>query len=496
MSLAWLWEQLSPESKSLVEKTIQAFADPQTDRGRLIELANSQDIQTLEKQYLPQKPQPDDIQRLKGRALIASVGFRPMPVILSALLLEPTKLYLLHSQESRRFAEQVRDDEFIQNLGLDPVKDILLREISLTDAPQNYGVLQEIVAENPDTEFVVDVSGGVKVMGVSLASAAFWLRLPVVYMLGKEVKGIIEPFSEELTLLKNPFVHFGSPDFRSIANLFALGEYDAAMNVCRNLQETIGDVSLLGKLDILLEFIELYRDWDLFLHSQAEDTPQRKLGTRLRVIRGKMRRLGLVIADEDALDANQAFLDALEKSWQLNKRNNSEPYRLVDIFAAAQRRAAVGKYDDAIARCYRCMEMSASIALIDQCALKDTKEPDLNFFIVHLGSEAKLQEAFRKKAGYALNPGGGLGLKDQMTLLTLSPDKKHQSMGNIYFGMEKGNLMELRNRSTLAHGTIPVTREEYQRFEGKTRQIIDFLFEKGEFDRLLAMAKHPSLQLT
>ena len=495
MSQNWLWPHLSSEARLLVETTLDAFCSPHAKREQLVELANNIDIQTLEKQFLPLKSQSQQIQALKERVLIASVGFRPMPVILSALLLEPTRLYLLHSLDSRRFAEKIRDDEFVQNLGLDPVKDILLREISLTDAPQNYGMLQEIVRENPKTEFVVDVSGGVKVMGVSLASAAFWLRLPVVYMLGKEVKGIIEPFSEELTLLKNPFVHFGSPDFRSIANLFALGEYDAAMNVCHNLRETIGDVSLLGKLEIIEEFIELYRDWDLFLHSQAKDTPQRKLGTRLRVIRGRMRRLGLNIAKEKQLQDNQTFLDNLESTWKSNKRNNSEPYRLVDIFAAAQRRAKVGKYDDAIARCYRCMEMSASIALLDQCQIKDTKEPDLSFFSNYLGSEAKLQEAFREKASYALNHEGGLGLKDQMTLLTLSPDKKHQSMGNIYFSMEKDKLMELRNRSTLAHGTIPVTKEEYERFEKGTRRIIDFLFEKGEFNQMLAMAQHPTLQL-
>ena len=174
-------------------------------------------IEELEKRFVAQNPAQRPGQGFSARSLVCSVGMRPQPVILSVLLLQPTKVYLLHSQESRLMAEQIRDDPYVQNLGLHPTQDIVLRTISLTDTPENYGHLQRIVNENPDRELVVDISGGVKVMGVSLAAAAaFWLRIPVIYQFGEEIAGIVKPLYEKLTQLQNPFVYFGSTELRGI----------------------------------------------------------------------------------------------------------------------------------------------------------------------------------------------------------------------------------------------------------------------------------------
>lgn len=495
MSLDWLWPDLNDEEGRELRAALAAFDARPPDRRELIQYSNNPSIADLEKRFLRASPAQLVDKSLRRNVLVCTVGLRPMPVILSTLIIEPKKLYLLHSQDSRQFAEQVRDDPYVQRLGLDPVRDIVLRRISLTNAPENYRALQEIVRENPGQQVVVDVSGGVKVMGVALATAAFWLRLPVVYMLGHEVEGIIEPFSERLTSLENPFTFFGSPDIRSIANLFSLGEYDAAIKVCENLRETVGDVRTLGTLDILVEFLEIYRDWDLFTHSIADDVPARKLATRLRVVAGKMERLQLQFADAQALQHNQMFLDQLEATWIANKRNNSEPYRLVDVFAAAQRRAKVGKFDDAVARCYRCLEMAASVTLLRDCQIGDTKNPDLNYFYQRLGPETAFRDAFKRLARYDPKPENGLGLKDQMVLLGLSDQPAHRAIFGNYASMEKENLMEMRNRSTLAHGTIPVTADAYRRFEQRTRGIIDHVFPKGRFEELLNQANHPQLLL-
>lgn len=497
MTLDWLWPRLSGPETDQLRTCLALFETSKPSRSELAQLAGDATISHLEKRFLPESPDQLVEAGLRHRVLIASVGLRPMPVVLSTLILQPIRLYLLHSQDSRRMAESIRDDPAVQALGLDPTEDILLREISLTDAPQNYGVLQQIVRENQGQQIVVDVSGGVKVMGVALATAAFWLRLPVVYLLGKEVEGIIQPFSERITRLQNPFVYFGSSEMRSIAELFGLGDYDAALRVCHSLRDTVGDVQTLGMLDILIEFVELYRDWDLFAHSRADDGPDRKLATRMRVVQGKMRRLGLNFADEKALTGNLAFLESLENTWEKAKRNNSEKHRLTDILAAAQRRASAGKYDDAVARCYRCLEMAASICLGRDCHLGDPKEPDLSHFVELLGSKEELQRRFLQKARYSLSldTKRSLGLKDQMVLLSLSKDSMHRAVSGIFDGMERDGLMEVRNRSTLAHGTVPVSKAEYEQYEKLTRDIVERVFPKGELAELLTRATHPSLML-
>jgi len=424
--------------------------------------------------------------------LVCSVGLRESPIVLTTLLLRPQRLYLLHSQESRRNAEKVRDDPAVQSLGLDPAHDIVLREISLTDAPSNYGTLREIVTNEPQKHIVIDVSGGVKVMGVSLSAAAFWQRLPVVYLMGEEIRGIIRPFSEVLTVLQNPYEHFGDTGFGAIKAHFSAGDYDAARTVCHSLRDTVGDVAILGQLDILEELINLYVDWDAFAHSRQEDSTERRLATRLRVLMGKLERLNYWPIVRSDLVSNLEFLNCIEQSWQ-NVRNNSEPYRMVDIYCAAERRAKAGKYDDAIARLYRCLEMSATICLKRDWEIDTTEKPDYAKLTAAVGDLNLLRTKFAESARYALPE--RLGLNDQMTLLAIGG--QHHPIFGIYEQLTQGkpSSMECRNRSTLAHGTIPVTAEIYQHFSKKTAEIIVWVIGKNPFKKMLKQATHPNLHL-
>jgi CRISPR-associated protein (TIGR02710 family) len=372
----------------------------------------------------------------------------------------------------------------------------MLLEISLTDAPHNYDVLRKIVKSNPDRKVVVDISGGVKVMGTSLATAAFWLRLPVIYQLGEEVQGIVRPFSEHLTRLVNPYLHFGSTDLRSIQELFHAGNYDAALTLASNLREAIGDVTTLGRLDILIEFMSVYRDWDAFRHSALGESQERRLATRLRNINEKMRRMGVHFANPALIEANLEFLNALEDTWQPDQRSHNDKYRVVDIFAAAQRRAAAGKYDDATGRLYRCLEMSASICLAANCSVLNPQKPDLQFFVRKFGSFDSFSKKFQERARYPLAENRGLGLKDQMVLLEISEQQPLLQIADIYRGMENRQLLEKRNRSILAHGTVSVTKEEFDQYSKGTHDIVSRTVGTPEmFNKLLNQASHPIVRI-
>lgn len=491
--LAWLRPLLSIDEMTLLDECLAAFKASRLDRSKLAD--TTEQVAELEKQYIIKNPTQLVDKQLNGSILVCTVGMRPLPVILTTLIIKPKKLYLLHSQQSLRGAETVRDDPYVQQLGLVSGITIQLLPISLTDAPDNYIVLQKIVRENPNEKIVVDISGGVKVMGVSLAAAAFWKQIPVIYQLGEEVAGIIKPFSERLVLVENPLVYFGSAELRSIGELFGQAEYDAALTVCDNLRESTGDVSTLGKLQILDRFIQIYRDWDAFAHSSLEDDQRRKLALRLGNVINDMVRLKLQFADEAELSANQTFLQKLQDSWTLNQRNNSERYRLIDIYASARRRAKTGKYDDAVARLYRCLEMSATICLERDCGIGTVKQPNFAYFIERLGTLSTLQEQFAKQARYPL-PTERLGLKDQMMLLRLSDQNQHKAIAGLYQGIEQGDLLEKRNRSILAHGTVPIQKEAYQALETKTYAIITrVITDQEECAQLLQQATHPVLKL-
>lgn len=492
--LDWLWEYLSDDQQQEVRACLDLFAEPKPNRDDLTRAASA--VEELEKRFATFNPEQTLPAVLQHSVLVCTVGMRPMPVILTALLSQPVRLYLLHTADSRKVAETIRDDPFIQELGLNPVEDIRLSEISLTDAPKNYGNLREIVRENPQRTVVVDISGGVKVMGTSLAAAAFWLRLPVIYQLGHEVLGIVRPFSACLTLLQNPYIYFGSTELRSIQELFQSGDYDAALALARNLRESVGDVTTLGRLDILLELIDVYRDWDAFMHSVLKDTAERKLAARLRAVSAKMQRLNLHFMDIAQRESNIEFLQEIDNRWRQETRSMNDEYHLVDIYASALRRAAAGKYDDAVARLYRCLEMSASLLLAQECGVSDVRNPDLSSFTAKLGSEAAVQDAFRKVAKYDFPAGKALGLKDQMTLLFISGDARLQAVGGVYQGLESKDLMERRNRSILAHGTVSVARGDYDEFLARAREIVSrAVGDNATFQRMLAQATHPPISI-
>ena len=489
----WLREQASESEISRLTEVFRLFADEGTDREQLSK--STEEIADIEKRLVSHNPEQLVDPELKGRILICSVGFRPLPVILTTLIVRPIRLYLLHSIESQRAAEEIRDDSVVRDVWPDPDEHIILRSVSLTDAPENYDHLRNILTENPNGYFLVDSSGGVKVMGLSLAAAAFWHRVPVVYQLGEEVKGIVKPFSAKLITLDNPFVHFGSTELRSIQNLFQSGDYDAADALCDNMREGIRDLPTLGKLDILQEFIRVYSSWDSFAHSRLEDDPIRKTAEMLRTVQDKMARFDLNFADDSAIADNILFLEEIENSWTSGVSSINDKFRLVDIYASSQRRARAGKYDDAVARLYRCLEMCASLCL-RKCGINNVKEPVLEFFMSIHDSEREFLDEFYNRAGYAFPEGRPLGLSAQMTLLALSKHRFYKQIAGIYQGMEKSKLLEKRNQSILAHGTVPISEAEYRQFDSLTRKIVSLVVgKKGELKKLLQRATHPTITI-
>jgi len=403
----WLKARASESEISKLVEVFRLFADEGTNREQLSK--STEDVADIEKRLVPHNPEQLVDPDLEGRILICSVGFRPLPVILTTLIVRPEKLYLLHSVESRRTAEEIREDITVRDLWPNPDERIILRSLSLTDTPENYDHLRNILTVNPKGSFLVDSSGGVKVMGLSLAAAAFWHRVPAVYQLGAEVKGVVKPFSARLITLDNPFVHFGSTELHSIQNLFQSGNYDAAGALCDNMREGIRDISTLGKLDILREFVQVYQHWDSFAHSRLEDDPLRKTAEMLRAVQDKMARFDLNFADDSAIADNILFLTEIETSWESGVSSINDQFRLVDIYASSQRRARAGKYDDAVARLYRCLEMCASICL-RECGINNVKAPVLEFFMTVQCGEQEFMNAFHKWAVSAFPEGRPLGL--------------------------------------------------------------------------------------
>jgi hypothetical protein len=105
---------------------------------------------------------------------IALVGAQPMPVFNGIHYLKPKRVYLLHSEETRKTAENL--------------KSVLKAEIILVfvEKPFNYeyckGQIAGLIEINSDAELSFNISGGTKIMTIAANEIAVRLNLPSYYI--------------------------------------------------------------------------------------------------------------------------------------------------------------------------------------------------------------------------------------------------------------------------------------------------------------------------
>jgi CRISPR-associated protein (TIGR02710 family) len=436
----------------------------------------------------------------KCNILITTVGMREAPIIFSFLALRPKKGILLHTPQSEKTADKVINDHTISSLGIKFEK----VEIDEIDAARNFQILKDQVlgkVKNINDVFV-DPTGGRKVMGASVATFAFFYRISMVYLHAEEKMSVPVPFSGIIKEIANPYEYYGDIELSMLKRHFEIYDFDAALELCGKLEATVSDPDLCFKLQKVAKLIEIYRDWDAFLHSthfqgspSKEDIAGIRLADRLEnLYRKEIKRFNYTLVNEKTLEDNIEFLKQLQENWA-NKKNICDPFRLVDLYANACRRAEQKKFDDATARLYRCLEMCSSVEL-QKYGMMDPNQPDYAAFANHIGMDlATLSQRFKEAEKYDLPERPGL--RAQMALLSFSSSK----IPAIYKGMNKqdknrDSVMEKRNRSILAHGTNPITAEDYKVLDSRTSSmILEVVADKEKSRDLLKKATFPELMI-
>lgn len=151
-----------------------------------------------------------------------------------------------------------------------------------------------------------------------------------------------------------------------------------------------------------------------------------------------------------------------------------EPLRLFDLWHNAERRAAQGRYDDAVARLYRLLEWTAQWLLRSRCGI-DTSDiqPDR----IPAGLDLKPDRFGKYQAG----------LYAAWTLigkLTTGPAK---GFVDSHLPALLGHVLT-RNNSILAHGYSPIDQEAWSEFQAWTEtNFMPMLLEETKSVRLRAM---------
>jgi len=327
-------------------------------------------------------------------------------------------------------------------------------EVLIRDMNDVNGVYEEVSKKLRELkekgyDLVVDFTSGTKAMSAGAVLAATSENATISYVAGKRVGGKVVR-GEEQVLSYSPVKGMVDSEIKILRELFNTYQYESCMEVIKRIEEMTSDPEITERLRRYKQLVEGYSLWDKFDHKKA-----------LEILR--------------TFDSSIVNIERNKKILLKMERGNYEGYDLLiaDILNNARRRMEEGKYDDAVARLYRTVELIAQYRLKIKYEI-DTSDVD-TWHLKTLGMERKVLEKYeelRDEKGKIK-----LGLKKDFELLQDLGDE----VGKKFLEDKKmQDLLSKRNKSILAHGLVPVKREDAERMFESVREYVEQVVEDAE----------------
>jgi len=353
----------------------------------------------------------------------------------------PDKIVFFGSEESIETVESLKE-QYYEKKGkeLENCEFVGLKDID--DFYECYTRIEEELKEEEKdgNEIIIDYTSGTKTMTTSAAICAMLYQKKLSLVAGKRGEnGVVIP-GTEAARVQNLFAAYDK---------YLLDRAKEAFNSYR-FGEAMGYLDRIVALEDKEEYkklVKAYDLWDKFEHEKA-----------FQMLEG-------VKAGETAY--NKSFLGRL-----MNAREKQD-FILVDLMNNARRRMEEGKYDDAVARLYRTVELIAQYRLKMKYEI-DTSDVD-TWHLKTLGMERKVLEKYEE-------------LRDEKGKIKLPLRKDFELLQDL--GDEVGkkfledkkmqDLLSKRNNSILAHGLVPVKREDAERMFESVRGYVELVVEDAE----------------
>ena len=280
----------------------------------------------------------------------------------------------------------------------------------------------------------IDYTSGTKGMTAGLAVlATIFSADELSYITGKRKAGIVQPGTEQIVPIR-PYFIVAEQKMREAIRFFNRNQFSATITILEQTRKTIMDPKIIEQTTPLLQLAKAYEQWDKFHHEKAFKTIKK---IKMPELAGNKQFLGQLISN-------------------LKRENGKpEPYYIADLINNAERRAEESKYDDAVARLYRTIELIAQYRLRKNYGI-DPSNAETEKIPQNLMEKWNIPKD-RKTVKLALN--------NDYELL----DALGDPLGQKYLeDKELKNLLLKRNASILAHGQTPVTKQTYIQLHKKT----------------------------
>jgi CRISPR-associated protein (TIGR02710 family) len=402
-----------------------------------------------------------------AKILLITVGGSHQPIVTAIRELQPERVVFICSDGAKGSKSQVigsgtpcevrRGTEVIEKLPNIPTQVGLGdkfqpdRDLILIEEPDDLSecylkaslCIQKIQETVTDAQMMADYTGGTKSMSVGLAMASVDYQI-TLYVTTAVRTNIIKVERGELTgqATVAPIVAQRTIE-QFLPILLQQYNYPAAIAQLRRLLSSMTlPPEVRRQIQTLYACCSGLDAWDRFEHREALEF----LETQMRnpVIRNLVIFLKKVINSRGQIDEN----------FDSTSGTEGHGYEIVqDLILNAERRAEQQRYDDAVGRLYRSLELLAQIRLLKAYGIKTG---DINV--------EKLPENLRSEYEKKRSPNRSkiqIALRSSYELLTKLPG---DPIGKIYLENANRiiNALEVRNNSLFAHGFKPITSTDYE----------------------------------
>lgn len=284
---------------------------------------------------------------------------------------------------------------------------------------------------------VADYTGGTKTMGAALVLAALELNWELSLVRGTRADLVRVLDGSEMASLVNA----GEVRARQVLNearrLFDAYAYTSAESVIESIARTAPlSNELQHAVSQMVALCRVFDAWDRFDHARAKQ---------------------LLAPYQSRCVSQWRFLKSLDNE-------QSKGYGgVLDLIRNAERRASRGRYDDAVARLYRALELFGQTRLQQRQPALYSSDIEVNALPENLRAQYEaLRDSHSKKIQ--------IGLRQNYELLSHLEDP----LGTLYRDFDKRllNALSSRNNSILAHGLAPLTGEGYETIVRLTTEFI------------------------
>lgn len=344
----------------------------------------------------------------------------------------PVMVLFIYTDESKSNL-----DSLLPHLQNEPIKIETRKHNEIDDiekiAMKYSKFIQELKEKSfSSSDIIADYSSGTKPMAAALVYSAIEHNIESIsYVYGtRDAKGKVKKKSERIHSI-SPNAFYTDRKMDQAIHFFNNHQYSSAIEIVDSISSIHPDYE--EKVSVFKKYSELYMEWEHFNFENAftilNTVSKNKLSNDLF-------KKKLIEEHKTTLYKLQMTKDACEEM-------------VFDLYSNAYRRIQEGKYDDAVARLYRCLEMIGQVAIFQKYDIKNDKFP-----YSKIPKNLKIHFKSKKNKDNTV----------KMSLLETFQILKEIShpISKKFFEREGEikKLLHVRNHSILAHGIKPITQKK------------------------------------